>query len=180
MVRLGVFSGEFSVYLSFFSFWKRKSEAEKVFRELIMHAIGKPRACRREGASGVLIVGCLVFLWVVGTVSSLSADGNALLEFKRSVTSDPLRVFLNWNESDEDPCSWTGVVCNLSSRRVVTLNIKGQSDFGSASLFSPEYGLGEGSKGRCSRFLGSASKRFLARVLLPESNSVGTIQWVLL
>lgn len=173
MVRLGVFSGEFSVYLSFFSFWKRKSEAEKVFRELIMHAIGKPRACRREGASGVLIVGCLVFLWVVGTVSSLSADGNALLEFKRSVTSDPLRVFLNWNESDEDPCSWTGVVCNLSSRRVVTLNIKGQSDFGSASLFSPEDGLGEGSKGRCSRFLGSASKRFLARVLLPESNSVG-------
>ena len=109
----------------FFSFWKSKSEAEKVFRELIMHAIGKPPACRREGASGVLITGCLVFFWVVGTVSSLSADGNALLEFKRSVMSDPLRVFLNWNESDEDPCSWTGVICNLSSRRVVTLNIKG-------------------------------------------------------
>ena len=28
-------------------------------------------------------------------------------------------------------------------------------------------------KGRCSRFLRSASKHFLARVLLPESNSVG-------
>lgn len=135
-----------------------------------MHTIGKPRACRREGASGVLIAGCLVFLWVTGTVSSLSADGNALLEFKRSVTSDPFHVFLNWNERDEDPCSWTGVVCNLSSRRVVRLDIKGQSDFGSASLFSPD-GVGEGRVGRCYRFLGSSTKRFLARGLLPESVS---------
>lgn len=154
------------------SFGKRKREAEKGFRELMMHEIGKSRACRWKAVSGVLITGCLVLLWVVGTVSSLSTDGNALLELKRSVTSDPLRVFMNWNESDEDPCHWTGVACNLLSR-VVGLNISGQSHFGSASMFSPEDGVGGGSGGRCSSFLGSASKGSPARGLLRESNSVG-------
>ena len=37
--------------------------------------------------------------------------GQALLEFKEGITSDPYGAFENWNPNDYNPCKWSGVSC---------------------------------------------------------------------
>ncbi|KAL0915253.1 hypothetical protein M5K25_015656 [Dendrobium thyrsiflorum] len=44
-------------------------------------------------------------------VLSLNEEGSALLSFKQSIKEDPGNSFANWNSSDEDPCSWNGIIC---------------------------------------------------------------------
>eukprot|EP01018_Ginkgo_biloba_P039277 Gb_23729 [translate_table: standard] len=106
-----------------------------------------------------LIFACLQFLalCVATKVSSLSLDGRALLELKKSITRDPLGVASDWNESDADPCSWTGVTCGSNGlNRVVALNISGRLDCPTGGFSSSVLGAGDrynSSLSPCSRFL---------------------------
>ncbi|KZV42107.1 putative inactive leucine-rich repeat receptor-like protein kinase [Dorcoceras hygrometricum] len=72
----------------------------------------------------------------VFVVSSLNAEGIALLSFKQSLKEDPGGALNNWNNSDENPCSWNGITCR--DQRVVSVSIpnKKLSGFISASLGS--------------------------------------------
>ncbi|KAI3433202.1 Protein kinase domain-containing protein [Psidium guajava] len=54
-------------------------------------------------------------------VSSLNAEGHALLSFKQSIYEDPEGSLSNWNSSDENPCSWNGVTCK--EEKVVSVSI---------------------------------------------------------
>ncbi|XP_062004695.1 probable LRR receptor-like serine/threonine-protein kinase At3g47570 [Rosa rugosa] len=58
------------------------------------------------------------------------SDRLALLDFKKRITEDPLHIMSSWNESMHF-CSWIGVTCNNSTRRVVTLNLQAQKLAGS-------------------------------------------------
>ncbi|WZZ44375.1 hypothetical protein YC2023_040634 [Brassica napus] len=49
-------------------------------------------------------------------------DGYALLELK-SGFNDTRNSLENWRDSDESPCSWTGVSCNPQDQRVVSINL---------------------------------------------------------
>ncbi|CAH9060564.1 unnamed protein product [Cuscuta epithymum] len=44
---------------------------------------------------------------------ALNSDGILLMDFKSSVLRDPLAVLSNWNATDETPCSWRGVTCEV-------------------------------------------------------------------
>ena len=41
----------------------------------------------------------------------------ALISLK-ALLSDPKDYLANWNESDADPCKWTGIRCQLETGRV--------------------------------------------------------------
>eukprot|EP00249_Psilotum_nudum_P025431 c29887_g1_i1 orf=225-911(+) len=72
---------------------------------------------------------CLLFCLFPHPVNSLSSDGVALLEIKNFVESDPLKLLSDWKENDSEPCSWSGVHCDGTSR-VVSLNISGNAFYG--------------------------------------------------
>ena len=78
----------------------------------------------------------------------LNKDGTLLLSLKYSVSNDPLFVFQSWNYSDNTPCSWKGVQCdvisvsyNSSQNRVVSLSLPNSHLLGYIpnDLFSLEY-----------------------------------------
>ncbi|XP_018681081.2 inactive receptor-like serine/threonine-protein kinase At2g40270 isoform X2 [Musa acuminata AAA Group] len=54
---------------------------------------------------------------------SLNGEGRALLALKGKVEVDPYGALANWDEEDDDPCSWCGVECT-DGGRVVVLNLK--------------------------------------------------------
>ncbi|XP_028786458.1 receptor protein kinase-like protein ZAR1 [Neltuma alba] len=62
------------------------------------------------------------------TVTSLNAEGSVLLALKQSIT-DPEGSMSNWNSSDENPCSWNGVICK--ERSVISLSIPKGKLYGS-------------------------------------------------
>lgn len=45
------------------------------------------------------------------------SSGLALLSLK-ALLHDPDNYLANWNESDADPCRWSGVRCQLQTSRV--------------------------------------------------------------
>ncbi|KAJ7566082.1 hypothetical protein O6H91_02G134200 [Diphasiastrum complanatum] len=53
---------------------------------------------------------------------SLTPDGQALLAFKYNL-NDTGGMLSSWNETDVDPCQWTGVECDDVTRRVKFLNL---------------------------------------------------------
>ncbi|KAL3678743.1 hypothetical protein R1sor_021699 [Riccia sorocarpa] len=73
---------------------------------------------------------CFVYLVLLVTLFDLglaiSGDGLHLLEFKKKITHDQCSVLSDWNEEDHHPCNWRGVTCDISSQRVVGLNIDGR------------------------------------------------------
>ncbi|CAL9002470.1 unnamed protein product [Prunus brigantina] len=59
--------------------------------------------------------------------ASANASGNetdrvALLDLKKRITQDPLHVMSSWNDSIHF-CSWVGVMCNPSTKRVLILDL---------------------------------------------------------
>ncbi|KAI5325544.1 hypothetical protein L3X38_034618 [Prunus dulcis] len=59
--------------------------------------------------------------------ASANASGNetdrvALLDLKKRITQDPLHVMSSWNDSINF-CSWVGVTCNPSTKRVLILDL---------------------------------------------------------
>ncbi|XP_047330746.1 receptor protein kinase-like protein ZAR1 [Impatiens glandulifera] len=69
-------------------------------------------------------------------VSSLNEEGHSLLDFKLSIWEDPEGSLLNWNISDENPCSWNGITCNAQKVVSVTIPNKKLSGFLSPSIGS--------------------------------------------
>lgn len=70
-------------------------------------------------------MGILAGFWVVvlffpSFAHALSAEGQALLEFKSNIT-DANQLLINWDASDATPCNWTGVNCTSNS--VTTLDL---------------------------------------------------------
>ncbi|CAN6715909.1 unnamed protein product [Malus baccata var. baccata] len=57
-------------------------------------------------------------------------DRMALLDFKKSITQDPLHVMNSWNESVHF-CGWVGVTCNHYTKRVLILNLQDKKLSGS-------------------------------------------------
>ncbi|ONI03273.1 hypothetical protein PRUPE_6G248000 [Prunus persica] len=57
-------------------------------------------------------------------------DRLALLDLKKRITQDPLHLMSSWNDSFHF-CSWVGVTCNHSNKRVVILNLSSQKLVGS-------------------------------------------------
>ncbi|KAL6138856.1 hypothetical protein ACLB2K_064135 [Fragaria x ananassa] len=53
-------------------------------------------------------------------------DYLALLDLKRRITEDPLRIMSSWNNSINF-CSWAGVTCNDSNKRIIILNLDAQN-----------------------------------------------------
>ncbi|CAH8392809.1 unnamed protein product [Eruca vesicaria subsp. sativa] len=58
----------------------------------------------------------------VSCSSALTLDGFSLLELKRG-WNDTKNSLENWRDSDESPCSWTGVSCDPQDQRVVSINL---------------------------------------------------------
>lgn len=71
---------------------------------------------------------CLVrVLWLfTGILSTcclaLTQDGVTLLEFK-STLNDTKDILGDWKDTDESPCNWTGISCNLQDQRVTSINL---------------------------------------------------------
>uniref|UniRef100_I1NPZ1 Leucine-rich repeat-containing N-terminal plant-type domain-containing protein n=1 Tax=Oryza glaberrima TaxID=4538 RepID=I1NPZ1_ORYGL len=51
-------------------------------------------------------------------VRALSSDDEALLAFKKAVTTSD-GIFLNWREQDVDPCNWKDVRCDSHTKRII-------------------------------------------------------------
>ncbi|PQP93876.1 putative LRR receptor-like serine/threonine-protein kinase [Prunus yedoensis var. nudiflora] len=64
------------------------------------------------------------------TFGNNETDRQALLDLKKRITQDPLHVMSSWNDSI-DFCSWVGVKCNHSTKRVLILNLNSQKLVGS-------------------------------------------------
>ncbi|VVA23930.1 PREDICTED: probable LRR receptor [Prunus dulcis] len=89
--------------------------------------------------SSLILFRFFLFLWWTTCLQSatLSTSGNesdrlALLDFKKRITQDPLRIMSSWNDSI-DLCSWLGVTCNPATKRVMVLNLEAQTLVGSLS-----------------------------------------------
>ncbi|KAK3124660.1 hypothetical protein QOZ80_7BG0590210 [Eleusine coracana subsp. coracana] len=63
-----------------------------------------------------------------GNATCLPRERDALLEFKRGITSDPLGVLASWQQGgqhdvDNDCCRWGGVRCNSITGHVLELRL---------------------------------------------------------
>ncbi|EMS57675.1 putative LRR receptor-like serine/threonine-protein kinase MRH1 [Triticum urartu] len=84
----------------------------------------------------------------------LNGEGLALLELRARVEGDPHGVFHDWDPTDNNPCSWSGVQC--SDGNVEILNLTGHE---LAGTLAPEIG----------------SLQRLRSLLLPKNNFHGQI-----
>ncbi|XP_034219232.1 putative receptor-like protein kinase At3g47110 isoform X3 [Prunus dulcis] len=86
---------------------------------------------------GFILILCMSTALESATLPSTSfgngTDRLALLDFKKGITSDPLHVMSSWNDSINF-CSWIGVTCNHSTKRVLSLNLEAQNLAGSIPL----------------------------------------------
>lgn len=67
-------------------------------------------------------------------VALVNDEGWALLAFKGGV-NDPLGVLKSWNASDQSPCHWYGITCDLQSK-VKQINLQNTK---LAGPISPEF-----------------------------------------
>lgn len=91
--------------------------------------------CMEGFSSGFTVLGKLtmvLFIVILAaeapfSVKGLNADGNALLDFKNGITSDPNKTLQSWNTADATPCNWTGILCTtilgLTEQQVVEINL---------------------------------------------------------
>uniref|UniRef100_A0A7I4FKM5 Protein kinase domain-containing protein n=1 Tax=Physcomitrium patens TaxID=3218 RepID=A0A7I4FKM5_PHYPA len=91
-------------------------------------------------------------------VAGLNADGIALLEFKKSITSDAQSALQNWNYVDDTPCYWNGITC---------MKVQGVDRV--VQIVLPRKSLG----GTLSPYLGNLT--YLAVVNLDTNNFTGQI-----
>ncbi|GKB54928.1 probable LRR receptor-like serine/threonine-protein kinase [Tanacetum coccineum] len=79
---------------------------------------------------------CMFSFWIIPSVSSADdgdeTDHLALLSLKAHIIFDPYQIMPTWNDSTHF-CNWTGVICGLRHKRVVTLNLWSGGFSGSVS-----------------------------------------------
>ncbi|GMN45714.1 hypothetical protein TIFTF001_014893 [Ficus carica] len=74
-----------------------------------------------------------ILLWIFSVISvathffffcslALSEDGITLLEVK-STLNDSKNFLINWQDTDESPCKWTGISCHPEDQRVHSINL---------------------------------------------------------
>lgn len=63
----------------------------------------------------------LILVFVHGC-SSLNPEGVALLDLRAGVSHDPYGALTSWNPKDQDPCSWSNVLCVDGNVQVLVLN----------------------------------------------------------
>ncbi|XP_024984275.1 putative receptor-like protein kinase At3g47110 [Cynara cardunculus var. scolymus] len=79
------------------------------------------------------VLSCIFLFCIISSVSSGDeTDHLALLSIKKHITSDPYQIMPLWNDSIHF-CNWTGIVCGLRHRRVVTLSLLSGGFSGSIS-----------------------------------------------
>ncbi|XP_026387107.1 receptor protein kinase-like protein ZAR1 [Papaver somniferum] len=75
---------------------------------------------REEKKMGfIFLVVVLVFFqgFLISPISCLlNSDGLSLLALKASISTDPYHTLKSWLESDETPCKWYGITCNIQNR----------------------------------------------------------------
>ncbi|CAI8588385.1 unnamed protein product [Vicia faba] len=69
---------------------------------------------------------------IVAMTLGNQTDYLALLQFKKSITSDPYSTLESWNSSIHF-CKWRGITCSPMHQRVIELNLKGYELHGSLS-----------------------------------------------
>lgn len=62
------------------------------------------------------------------TTACVPREWDALLAFKRGITSDPLGLLTSWKEDDHDCCRWRGVTCSNLTGHVLRLHLNGGYD----------------------------------------------------
>lgn len=62
----------------------------------------------------LLFVCCWIFSNIGGSNAAQEDEKNVLLDFKTKITKDPLNVLESWRFSDESPCNWTGISCDIT------------------------------------------------------------------
>ncbi|KAJ9559373.1 hypothetical protein OSB04_013987 [Centaurea solstitialis] len=84
-------------------------------------------------SSIILSLSCIFLFWFLSlSCSGDETDHLALLSVKKYITSDPYQIMPLWNDSVHF-CNWTGIVCGLRHKRVVTLNLRSCGFYGSIS-----------------------------------------------
>ena len=78
--------------------------------------------------SHLLCISLFYLLFFISATYSfqLNDDLLALIVFKSDLI-DPKNALKSWNEDDNSPCNWEGIVCNAENGRVITLNLTGLS-----------------------------------------------------
>ncbi|CAO2149062.1 unnamed protein product [Urochloa humidicola] len=110
------------------------------------------------------------------TVTCIAQERDALLAFKKGITSDPAGVLASWQEDERDCCRWRGIQCSNRTGHVLKLQLGNEHYFSidgetitplvgqiSSSLLKLEnleyldlsWNELEGSTGRIPEFLGS-------------------------
>ncbi|KAG9139966.1 hypothetical protein Leryth_010495 [Lithospermum erythrorhizon] len=75
-----------------------------------------------------LLLVCILASHVLG----LSPDGEALINFRQTITSSD-GILLQWRPEDPDPCGWRGVRCDPKTKRVASLSLPNHKLSGSLS-----------------------------------------------
>ncbi|KAL3845635.1 hypothetical protein ACJIZ3_003038 [Penstemon smallii] len=81
----------------------------------------------------IIIIFCCLYFYLITTpinCTNNQTDLQSLLYFKNSISNDPNRALISWNETTHF-CNWRGISC--TQNRVVSINLTSQSLFGSLS-----------------------------------------------
>jgi Leucine-rich repeat (LRR) protein len=94
-------------------------------------------SCLNSKCVLLLIFHGILLLFMSSTLKSATipafadeSDRLALLDFKNGISEDPLQIMNLWNDSTHF-CSWFGVTCTPSGKRVMVLNLQAQRLAGS-------------------------------------------------
>nr|CAB3491799.1 unnamed protein product [Digitaria exilis] len=60
-----------------------------------------------------------------GTISCWPHERDALLEFKRGITSDPAEILTSWQPGEhQDCCRWRGIRCSSKNSHVISVHLR--------------------------------------------------------
>ncbi|XP_078427488.1 putative LRR receptor-like serine/threonine-protein kinase At1g63430 [Wolffia australiana] len=69
--------------------------------------------------------------------SAIDEEVFALKQFKKAIFEDPSSRLSDWDPDEDDPCSWTGIICSGNGDHVISLNVSNSSLEG---FLAPELG----------------------------------------
>ncbi|PIN13200.1 Serine/threonine protein kinase [Handroanthus impetiginosus] len=67
------------------------------------------------------------FTFCISLTLSLSSDGLSLLALKAAILEDPTQALISWSDSDSTPCSWDGITCDHTHRRVTSISLSSKN-----------------------------------------------------
>lgn len=100
----------------------------------LLHLISSFTDKQKQWSFSGLAILFSVLLGMLSAQSSFEVENEALKEFKKGVTRDPLGALVDWSDSTHH-CNWTGIKCHPSSRRVVSISLAEMQLTGDISPF---------------------------------------------